>query len=186
MRTLLRAAVLGLVVLCLSLAGWSSAEDAAKPEPRPRTVLVLRHAEKAREPGDDPALSERGERRAAEVARLFARLKPAAVWATPFRRTRSTVEPLAKAAGVEVRTLPAADIAAFAAACQALDDGATAIVCGHSNTVPKLVAALGGELGGLDATGNLPDGEYTRAALVVLPPKGAAGATQVLELALEP
>jgi hypothetical protein len=59
-------------------------------------------------------------------------------------------------------------------------------VCGHSNTVPKLVRALGGEPRGLDAKGNLPDDAYTRLYLLTLPPKSVAGAPQLLELALEP
>lgn len=186
MRTSLRLLVPCLLLACLGFAGWTRAEDAPKAPPRPRTVMLLRHAEKAPEAGDDPALSERGERRAAEVARFGARLRPSAVYATQFRRTRATVEPLAKTAGLAVSVLPAADVAAVAAACQALEDGSTAVVCGHSNTVPKIVAALGGELRDLDAKGNLPDSSYTRVALVVLPPKGVHGAVQTLEFELEP
>lgn len=156
------------------------------PPPRPRTIVLLRHAEKAEEGGQDPALSERGRRRAMEVARLLGESRPKAIHATNYQRTQATVAPLAERAGMVLSVSPATDLERLVEACRALEDGGVLVVCGHSNTVPKLVRALGGEPRGLDAKGNLPDDAYTRLFLLTLPPKSVDGAPQLLELALEP
>jgi len=181
--SLLFALLSAFVVPCSAPAPQGEREG---PPPRPRTIVFLRHAEKAAEGGEDPGLSERGRRRALEVARLLGESRPRAVYASSFQRTQATVAPLAERAGLELEVVPAAAHERIVEACQALEDGGVLVVCGHSNTVPKLVRALGGEPRGLDAKGNLPDDAYTRLYLLTLPPKSVTGAPQLLELALEP
>lgn len=160
------------------------------PPPRPRTIVLLRHAEKAADGDQDPALSERGVARAQEVARLLGELRPKAIYASSFQRTQATVAPLAARSGLTLEVVAATEHERLVEACQALEDGAVLVVCGHSNTIPKLVRALGGEPRGLDAKGNLPDDAYGRLYLLTLPSKSVsksmAGAPQLLELALEP
>lgn len=129
------SAVLGLL-LCVGPAA-----EAAK-----QTVILVRHGEKAATPGRDPGLSAMGAARAERLPALLANALPAAVYATEYRRTQQTARPLALAAGVPIRMLPAAaahqDM--LARLC-ALPDGSTAAVVGHSNTVPALVQAWSGE-----------------------------------------
>lgn len=185
-----------LVVLAAGAVWLASAQQApaggtTQAPPKPRSVIVLRHAEKSAEGGQDPQLSERGRERAAEVARLLGKVQPTAIYASTFRRTQETVAPLAAATGVSVTTIPAAEQDRIIDACAALDDGQTLVVCGHSNTVPKFLRALGAEPTGLDTKQNIPDEVYTRLYIVTLPPKSkadapATAAPQMLELALAP
>jgi len=173
-------------VVWLTAAWQTPAASETHSAPKPRSVIVLRHAEKAAEGGQDPQLSARGRERAAEVARLLAKVQPTAIYASNFLRTQETVAPLAAATGVRVTTVPASEQDRLVEACKALEDGQTLVVCGHSNTVPKLLRALGAEPAALDAKQNIPDDAYTRVYILTLPPKASSGVPQLLELALAP
>lgn len=127
----------------LLLACASFATQAA-----PQLVILVRHAEKAVEPREDPALSEAGSARAKALAQALADTKVGAVLTSPLRRTRDTGAPTAEAADIQPQAIgfeggTAAHVAAVAAAvrAQAAD---TVLVVGHSNTIPAIVAALGG------------------------------------------
>jgi probable phosphomutase (TIGR03848 family) len=52
-------------------------------------------------------LSDLGREQAAALARRVAEVRPAAVYTSPLERCRETAAPIAEAAGVEVRDLPA-------------------------------------------------------------------------------
>jgi probable phosphoglycerate mutase len=78
-----------------------------------RILYLVRHGESDFDARDfvagprgkqwDPPLGERGREQAGLLARrLLAMEPPAAVYASPLRRTRETVQPYARAAGVEV------------------------------------------------------------------------------------
>ncbi|HEU4354187.1 MAG TPA: histidine phosphatase family protein [Actinomycetota bacterium] len=78
-----------------------------------RVLYLVRHGESdfssndfsrsPRGPQWDPPLGERGREQANLLARrLLAMDRPAAVYASPLRRTRETVAPFAEAAGIEV------------------------------------------------------------------------------------
>ena len=111
------------------------------------TVYVVRHAEKqsAEIGGRDPSLTERGRARAEALAAMLGDDDVNAVFATEYKRTQETVEPLAAALGVPVRESQAAQPDALGA--RILDEfaGATVVVAAHSNTVPLILAALGVE-----------------------------------------
>ncbi len=99
-------------------------------------------------------------------------------------RTRDTLAPLAKSAGVEVEVVSARTARAQLEKLRALPPGSVAVVAGHSNTTPSFVAELGGEIEGLTETPRGPmlgEDEYDRLFLVTLP--AAEGvATSVVEL----
>lgn len=60
------------------------------------TFILVRHAEKdMTQSTPDPDLSAEGHARARRLALLFEKTEIAAVYSTPFKRTRQTVEPLA-------------------------------------------------------------------------------------------
>ena len=87
---------------------------------------------------------------------------------------------------LEVESVPAADAARLLGELEKLEDGAVAIVAGHSNTLPALARALGGELKGLvdSPQGKLID-EHENGRIFVLTRRVEAGAkteTRVLEL----
>jgi|tagenome__1003787_1003787.scaffolds.fasta_scaffold20976057_3 broad specificity phosphatase PhoE len=105
------------------------------------TVFVIRHLQKAQ--GSDPPLSAEGAANAQALAGMLARSGIRAIFATPTRRAMQTAEPLATKLAIKVTSYDPARPEALAAAVGAIP-GAVLIV-GHSNTVPDLVARLGGK-----------------------------------------
>ncbi|MFO0475910.1 MAG: histidine phosphatase family protein, partial [Alphaproteobacteria bacterium] len=99
------------------------------------------HAEKV-DQSTDAALSEAGRERAKELARAIGELPVTAVFTSQFARTKDTVAPLCAAKGIPPQAIDAKDTAALAAAVRACAGG-TVVVCGHSNSLPQLAAALG-------------------------------------------
>jgi broad specificity phosphatase PhoE len=132
----------------------------------PTTVVLVRHAEKAA-PKGDPPLSEAGAARAEELARTVGALGVDALFATQFRRTRDTLEPLARRSGVDVTVAPVERVedSARELAATILRDhrGGVVVVAGHSNTVPAIIAALGGE-----PPDSIADGRYDDLFVLVI------------------
>jgi broad specificity phosphatase PhoE len=110
----------------------------------PVTVLIVRHAEKAAEPEDDPPLTEAGQQRAALLARMAAASGASAAYATQYLRTQQTVDPLAAALGLAVQQRDAGDIDGLVERILAQHRGQTVVVAAHSDTVPMLVEKLTG------------------------------------------
>lgn len=118
------------------------------------TIIFVRHAEKADTGGDDPPLSEAGERRVAELTREMLEVDVIAgidaVYATPYRRTQQTAQPIADALGLPINTYDAIDPADEDATEDFVDGvlrehkGGIVLIVGHSNTVPAMIAGLGG------------------------------------------
>lgn len=111
------------------------------------TVYLVRHAEKqpaqpGAKPDKDPPLGEVGLLRARALVPVMANVDLAGVFATQFKRTQQTVEPVAKAKGLTVEVVDARDTPALAVRIRALS-GKAVLVSGHSNTVPEVAAALG-------------------------------------------
>ncbi len=121
-----------LVVLLSSCAAWRAEVT---------TVYLVRHTEKAADPGGDPALTAAGRVRAHALAGLLDNVD--AVFATPYRRTRETVEPVAEARAVRVRIVGAHDTRAVIDPIRTVLRGKRILVAGHSNTLPDLIRALG-------------------------------------------
>ncbi len=108
------------------------------------TVFLVRHAEK--EAVDkDPGLTGAGIRRAESLAKVLSGADLKAAYATEFRRTRDTVAPAARAAGVTPTVVAAMDDAALAKKLLADHAGQNVLVAGHSNTIPAILKALGVE-----------------------------------------
>src|SRR5688572_14937113 len=74
----------------------------AKETPRAAatTVLLVRHAEKAAQPADDPPLTAEGEARAQALVQVARDAGVTAIVTTQFQRTRLTGAPLAQALGI--------------------------------------------------------------------------------------
>ncbi|MDC0716744.1 histidine phosphatase family protein [Nannocystis bainbridge] len=168
-----------------------STAPASAPEPEAAvaltTVLFTRHGEKATDDPRDPGLSPAGEARAQALAALLVRAGVTHLFASEYRRTQATLRPLADATGVQIAVLPAGAPQELVAALRALPAGAVAVVAGHSNTVPGLVEALGGQVRDTVESGgqpNLPDDAYDRLFVVTLP--GARGQVHTLELRYRP
>ena len=139
----IRTRLAALALLVLPLLRMQEPEAAAAP----KTVFLLRHAEAAQLSAEDgeKKLTEVGRRRAADLARLLAPAGVTHLISSPYARTRDTLAPLAGAAGIEVSVLAPDDLEAYRELVAAADPGSVVVVCGHSNTVPALVEALGGD-----------------------------------------
>jgi phosphohistidine phosphatase SixA len=179
---LTRVALLAPLLACAAAPAPTVAPAPAQAAAPSTLVFVLRHAEKALDDPRDPSLSPAGEARAQALAALLRRAGVTHFYASEYRRTRSTLAPLAAAAGRELVILPANDLPALQSAIRALPAGSVVVVAGHSNTVPAIVAALGGaseRLVDSPAGPALPDDAYDRLYLVVTRPDAPA---QTLEL----
>ncbi len=104
-------------------------------------IFIVRHAEKGAGDPKDPNLSHPGQRRAEWLAATLKDAGITAVFATEYKRTQETAEPLARAAHLEVTIVPAADTPALLAKLR--ETPGNALVVGHSNTIPEIWKALG-------------------------------------------
>jgi broad specificity phosphatase PhoE len=143
----------------------SVAQSPNRADELPVLVLV-RHADKAAQPADDPPLTAAGAKRAQDLAAALRNAGVTAIITTQLRRTRETAQPLATALGLvpEVVTVgeralvsnPAADarlppevvreraeyIKVLEPAVRRLSG--VVLVVGHDWSVPGLIASLGG------------------------------------------
>ncbi len=131
-----------------------------------RTIVLVRHAEKQSEERD-PALSTIGQARARCLAEVLADVGVTHLFNTEFRRTHETLAPLAERVHLTPKQLPAAATTEWLAALRGLSPGALAVVAGHSNSIPGLVAALdAGEV-------TIEHGDYDWMLVVSLPDRGS-------------
>lgn len=145
----------------------------AGPSPRstatatsPTVVLLVRHAEKAAQPPQDPPLTESGAARARALVAVAQNAGVTAIITTQFERTRKTAEPTAEALHVTPEVVNAGALAqhARAVADQIMKHaGGTILVVGHSNTIPAIVGALGAP-----QPRDLCDSEYDQLFVVVI------------------
>lgn len=121
------------------------------------TVILVRHAEKADAPREDPPLTEAGVARSQKLAALLASAGIKAVYTSQFLRTKQTAEPLAKQLGTTVTPLTIQSKksnpreVSEESIRQIVDKimehpGDTALVVGHSNSVPDVIRMLGGDV----------------------------------------
>lgn len=91
----------------------------------------------------DPALTATGTARAAALARWFRGKRLKAIFVTDYLRTRATAAPLANARKLDPIVYNPTNTPALVARVRATRG--PVLIVGHSNTVPDIVAALGGE-----------------------------------------
>jgi broad specificity phosphatase PhoE len=124
-------------LLLFVAAGCASAPNA----PAAPSVYVLRHLQKA--DGPDPALSAEGRENAIRLSSLLDDRKPRAIYVSTTRRARETAAPLAAKLKLAIKEYDPGDTPGLIARVMA--EPGPVVVVGHSNTVPDIVAALGGE-----------------------------------------
>jgi len=136
------------------------------------TVLLVRHAEKA-SGGNDPSLTDTGQARAHELARVAADAGVVAVYSSQFARNRETAAPVAEQLGLPVTVAelvngrPRESLAELAERIRTEHVGQTVLVVGHSNTVPMLIEELGGS-----TSPTLLDEDYDDLFVVTVWPQG--------------
>lgn len=157
--------------MAAALATACSTTPVSPPaSPEPLTFVVVRHAEKATDDPENPALSPAGQARAQALAAQLADAPLRAAYATEYRRTQQTAQPTADAHRVPVSPYYAKGPAAESAArWRQQHAGGTVLIVGHSNTVPDLVAALC-----QCATTPMDDREYDRLSIIRIDAAGRA------------
>jgi broad specificity phosphatase PhoE len=148
-RALFAFALLTMVVSTLLIAPVRLAGNAAAMQSAPAaptTVILVRHGEKTIVPPEnkDPDISVAGQARAAELARMFSGSGIGSVYSSQYKRTQQTAKPLADKLGIPVTQVEARNTAEVAKQIRAGAAGQVVLVVGHNNTVPELIAALGG------------------------------------------
>lgn len=106
-----------------------------------KTIILVRHAEKADATSSDPELSAAGRERALRLVKVIGKYKPGAVYSTNFKRTRDTATPIAKKRGVEVKIFDPKNSAEL---IEEIMKSKTKrfVIAGHSNTTPALANLL--------------------------------------------
>jgi phosphohistidine phosphatase SixA len=131
----------------LALACLIAAHAPALAQSRATVVILVRHAEKAAQPADDPPLTPAGMARAQALADALKASTVTAIITTTLTRTQQTAEPLAKLRNVNLEVVPIAQAAVHSrAVAEAVrkHQGETVLVVGHSNTIGAIIFALGG------------------------------------------
>jgi broad specificity phosphatase PhoE len=152
------------------MAAWLASPPplVAQPSGELPILILVRHADKAAQPTDDPPLTEAGAKRAQDLATTLRSAGVTSIFTTQLRRTRDTAQPLATALGLTPAVLKVGEHAlvanpapgqqfpievleeraAYVKALQAAIQGRSGVVLvvGHDWSIPGLIAALGGPL----------------------------------------
>jgi len=129
----------GILLLAAAIFYWNSATTT--------TIVLLRHAEKQLGTIDDAPLTPEGEQRAMRLAQMFGDAEAFGrverIYVTDAHRTQQTAAELAQRLNLKPVVVDAKESAGELAR-QLLHEnrGGVALVVGHSNTVPQLVAEL--------------------------------------------
>ena len=106
------------------------------------TFILVRHAEKAVDGTEDPALNETGKLRSANLAEMLSNQEITALYATPYIRTWATIEPLATMKRLEIKNYDPHSNGKWLTSLVEKHAGGTIVISGHSNTIPYLANAL--------------------------------------------
>src|SRR6266516_2365684 len=124
-------------------------------------VVIVRHAEKAANGGNDPDLSSAGRARAEALARILKDSSITAIFTSEFKRTQETAAPAATLIHVTPTVVAAKDTAALVGKLHQLNGNG--LVVGHGDTIPNIVKALG-----INSPINIPDADYSELFIVTL------------------
>jgi 2,3-bisphosphoglycerate-dependent phosphoglycerate mutase len=164
------------VVLCnLVLIAWlatSSYSAGLHVIDQPTIILILvRHAEKKIVPPEnkDPDLSPAGVARAEELVRMFSDAGITTIYATQYKRTQQTVKPLANKLRLPVTQVEAKQTPELVKQIHARGAGQVIFIAGHNNTVPEIIAAMGGPQMPI-----IPETEYDNLYVLTVQSDGSA------------
>jgi phosphohistidine phosphatase SixA len=139
------------------------------------TVILVRHAEKNIEPNNpNPTLSTAGQARAQELVHVLGNAGITAIYATQYLRTQQTAQPLADRLGLRITQVNSSNSGEVISQIKANHTGDVVFVTGHNNTVPAIIAGLGG--GSLPI---IPESEYDNMFVVMVYRFGKAKTVQL-------
>lgn len=148
---------------------------AAVPAAAQEAIYIVRHAERIDEQPQS-LLSPDGHARAARLADILRDAGITAIFVSEYERTRQTGQPTATRLGLSPNAYKADDTPGLVAALRAQGPRARVLVVGHSDTVPKLLAALG-----YQTPVTIAKGEFDN-LFVVLPARAAGDPPTVIRL----
>jgi phosphohistidine phosphatase SixA len=135
------------IVLGLLLLMFASSDVFAQN--KKLTIILLRHAEKDLSDGGaenpDPVLSAEGRQRAERLVETIKKYKPRAIYSSNYRRTRTTVTPLAdktvRGYRLPIQLYDHRKLDEFVSRLLA-SNARTIVVAGHNTTTPALANLL--------------------------------------------
>jgi phosphohistidine phosphatase SixA len=159
-----------LVLLALLTASAFSARVNAIDEP-PVILILVRHAEKKIVPKENknPDLSPAGVARAEELVKMLGNTGITAIFATEYKRTQQTAKPLSDKLGLPVNVVEAKKTPELVKQIRARGAGQVIFIAGHNNTVPEIIAALGGPLMPI-----IPEEEFDNLYILIVQSDGSA------------
>lgn len=179
---LLMTALLAPLFIQRTTAATPPAPDAQSNEDgfKVTTVILVRHAEKMDAPREDPPLSEAGLARSQKLADLLGDAGIKAIYTSQFLRTKQTAEPLGKRLGIPITTIniqskPNNPREVSEQSIRQIVDkimerpGDTALIVGHSNSVPDVIKMLGA-----DTAPNIDEKKFDDLFIVTVYAKGKA------------
>ena len=137
-----------LLFLIVSLVAACSSKQ------QPKTIYIVRHAEKQLT-GNDPELLLAGDVRARKLAQILADQKITHIFSTDYNRTRLTAAPTASEAGIEIEIYDPKNHDALVEQLRSLEGNI--LVVGHSNTVGQVANYF---VGDGEKFQDLEDSEY--------------------------
>ena len=143
----MKTVILGLFLFCIFSSGLLAQE---------KTILLVRHAEKADATSQDPELSAEGKQRAERLVKKIGKFRPGAFYSTNYKRTRDTLAPLAAKRKKEVQIYDARQPQQLIEEIMK-SDTKRFLVSGHSNTIPALANLISKK----ELFKNLDDSEYS-------------------------
>ncbi|MGK7389131.1 MAG: phosphoglycerate mutase family protein [Candidatus Cyclobacteriaceae bacterium M2_1C_046] len=151
-------------IICFLLLAYSLGFNNLQAQENATTFILVRHAEKdLTQSTDDPDLSAEGKLRAERLKTLLEDAEVTAIYSTPYKRTRQTVQPLAEALGMKITSYDQMDFEGFAKMVEE-GNGGKIVVAGHSYTIPALMNSLLDR----DEYQVLEDGEYGQVLILTL------------------
>jgi broad specificity phosphatase PhoE len=136
-----QAAVLIFLMVAFGLA-WFFESQATT------TVIFVRYAEVTKGEGENPGLAPAGEARARELARLLGDVDVVAgvdaIFATQYRYTQETAEPLARRLRLQVHVVDLTDINGLLERILKDYKGKVVLVVTHTEPLPELIRELHG------------------------------------------
>jgi len=135
------------------------------------TFILIRHAEKDNDGTKDPGLSAEGISRAEDLAKVLGETQIDAIYSTPYKRTTSTVAPLAAAKNLiteHYEAMKGGELDKIFSTHK----GGTVVLSGHSNTTPWVANYFTGQ-----EYADFDDADYDNLIIISIVEKGNARAT---------
>lgn len=107
-------------------------------------LILVRHAEKAKDGTRNPDLTKAGRERAERLKELLKKEGVATIYSTSYKRTMQTAQPLADFLQQEIQGYNAREVTSLFE-MMAKNQSEKILIVGHSNTVPAMLTLLDGQ-----------------------------------------